>query len=330
MAEFLSQNEIDSLLTALSSDQEGASEETETTKAKSIKVYDFRHPDRFSKDQIRTLEMLHDQFARFMATVLSGLLRSITEVRLVSIDQLAFEEFIQSVPKPTSINVITLSPLKGKVIVEISPALSFTAIDRLMGGSGNDTRRNRELTDIEKAIIRKIIGYILESLQEAWRAVIRLEPTLELMETNPQVFMQLYMPTEMIILLSFEVSIGGQTGTLSLCIPYVVVEPVARQLSSRSWFSASKKESSEEVLTMIEERVKGVTVEMIACLGATSLKLSELLGLRKEDVIPLRRSVNEPIDVEVENRMCFKARLGKLRRRQAVEIVECVQSPLDR
>ena len=328
MAEFLSQNEIDSLLTALSSDKEGVSEEVEIRKAKSVKIYDFKHPDRFSKDQIRTLEMLHDQFARFFATVLSGLLRSITEVRLVSIDQLSYEEFIQSVPRPTSINVITLSPLKGKVIVELSPALSFTVIDRLMGGSGNDTRRNRELTDIEKAIIRKIIGYILESLQEAWRAVIRLEPTLELMETNPQVFLQLYMPTEMIILLSFEVSIGGQTGTLSLCIPYVVVEPVARQLSSRSWFSASKKESSKEVLAMIEERVKGVAVEIHACLGTTTLKLSELLGLRKEDVIPLRQNVHELIHVEVGNRVCFKARPGKLRRRQAVEIVECVQSPL--
>lgn len=327
MADFLSQNEIDSLLNALSADEEIPQEQLDTKKAKSIKAYDFKHPDRFSKDQIRTLEMLHDQFARYFATTLSGLLRSIIEVRLVSIDQLSYEEFIQSVPKPTSINIITLAPLKGKAVVELSPALSFTAIDRLMGGTGNDTRRNRELTDIEKAIIKKLIDYALDSLREAWHTVITLEPTLESMETNPQVFLQLYMPTEMVILLSFEVGMGGQTGTLSVCIPYIVVEPVARQLSSRSWFSASRKDPGKEVITLIQNRVKDVTVEVAAYLGNTTLKLSEVLGLRKDDVIPLDQSVHKPISVEVGNKLCFKARPGKYRRRRAIEIVKCLDVP---
>jgi flagellar motor switch protein FliM len=327
MVETLTQNEVDALLSALTSGELETEVAESREPTRRVKRYDFMHPERFSKDQTRTLEMLHDQFARLFATSLSSLMRNIVEVRLVSIEQLAYHEFIQSIPKPTSINIIGMQPLNGKAVVEFSPSLCFTVIDRLMGGSGTNTSRNRELTDIEKALMRKVLDLLLEGLATAWKSVIELEPTVEAMETNPHISTQLFMPSEMVILLTFELGIAGHTGTLSICIPFVVLEPVGRQLSSRSWFSATRKDITPEIQTSIQQNMRRVTLPVRVVLGESELSMREITDLRVGDVIPLSRGVNEDIDVLAGESVRLAGRPGVHRSNRAVQICAPSQTP---
>lgn len=327
MVEALTQNEVDALLSALTTGEIDTEPQESRPTARKVKKYDFMHPERFSKDQTRTLEMLHDQFARLFATSLSALMRTIVEVRLASIEQLAYHEFIHTIPKPTSINIIGLAPLNGKALVELSPSFSFTIIDRLMGGTGVNTRQNRELTDIEKALLRKILDLLLVALRSAWKSVVELEPTVEAMETNPHISMQLFMPREMVILLTFEVVMAGQTGTLSICIPFVVLEPVSRQLSSRSWFSSTRKALHPELVESMNQTLRQVSLPVIVTLGDAEISVREMLDLQVGDVVSLERSVNEDVDVFVGESVRLAGRPGLHRRKRAVRICAPTELP---
>jgi len=328
MAEILSQSEIDSLLSALSSGQmpdEAAGPET----IKGVKVYDFKHPDRFSKDQTRSLQMLHEHFARLFSTSLSTYLRTITEVRLVSVDQLSYDEFIRSIPNPTCISLFEMDPLDGNALLEISPSLAFSIIDRLMGGKGQAFRRNREITEIEQSIILKIIDRIFEALKEAWEGVIHLRLSLKATETNPQLFLQLYLPTEMVILMTLEVNIGDNSGTFCICVPYLVLEPVAQSLSSKSWFSARKSDSHSDDPEKLENHIKKVAIPVECYLGNTELKLSEILNLEIGDVIPLDTRTDEEILVQVSGKPMYLARPGRHRKNRAFKITRQIGSELE-
>ncbi len=321
MGDILSQAEIDALLSALSSGEVSA-EKLEEEEARSVKVYDFKHPDRFSKDQTRTLQMLHDHFSRLFATSMSAFLRTLVEVRLVSVDQLSYNEFIRSIANPTCISLLLMKPLEGNALLEISPNLSFTVVDRLLGGIGKEIRKNRELTEIEQTLLKRVIERICESLQEAWHNVVPIHPEMEALETNPQMFLQLYLPTEMVILMTFEVTIGDNAGSTSLCIPYVVLEPVVQNLSSRSWFSASKKALDRENRNLLQRRLKSVELELRAVLGRTNLKVRDLMELRVGDVVPLRAKARGPVPVYLEGKPRYWARPGTKDQNRAVQIVE--------
>jgi flagellar motor switch protein FliM len=321
MAEILSQNEIDALLSALSSGTfiEGtASAET----GKGVKLYDFKHPDRFSKDQTRSLHMLHEHFARLFSTSLSTYLRTIIEIKLVSVDQLSYDEFIRSIPNPTCVNLFQMKPLEGNALLEISPTLSFASIDRLMGGRGQTLYKNRELTEIEKSIIIKIIDRIFDTLEEAWSSVVDLDMELKATEANPQLFLQLYLPTEMVILMTHEANIGETVGTFCICIPYVVLEPVVGRLSSRSWFSGKSATADPSGYTAMEGHLKKFNLGLTASLGRTHLKVKDLLSLEKGDVVTLDQRKDEEIEVTMSGRPMFLARPGTHRKHRAFKITK--------
>jgi flagellar motor switch protein FliM len=320
MTDILSQNEIDALLSALSSGEVSA-EKLEEEEVRSVKVYDFRHPDRFSKDQTRALQMLHDHFARLLATSMSTFLRTIAEVRLVSVDQLSYNEFIRSIANPTCISLLKMNPLDGNGLVDISPGLSFTIVDRLLGGVGKDIKKNRELTEIEQTLLKKVVEGVCESLREAWRNVVPLEPELETMETNPQLFLQYYLPTEMVILLTFEVTIGDSSGATSFCIPYPTIEPIAQNLSSRSWFSASRKSMGDKSRKVLQSKLNSVDLELMVSLGKTQLTVRDILEMRVGDVIPLRTKVDSDVPVYVGGHQRYRGKPGAKRKQRAVRIV---------
>jgi len=324
MGDILSQSEIDALLSALSSGEVTA-ENLEEEEARTVKVYDFKHPDRFSKDQTRTLQMLHDHFSRLFATSMSAFLRTLVEVRLISVDQLSYNEFIRSIANPTCISLLRMNPLDGNGLLEISPNLSFAIVDRLLGGTGKEIKKNRELTEIEQTLLKRVIDRVCESLQESWHNVVPIEPQIETLETNPQMFLQLYLPTEMVILLTFEVTIGGSAGSTSLCIPYVVLEPVVQNLTSKSWFSAAKKGMMAENRAVIKQRLQGIDLELKADLGATELTVNELLGLRVGDVIPLRTRVQSQIPVYVGGHPRYWGKPGSKNKRRAIQLLEEMQ-----
>ncbi len=231
MTEVLSQDEIDQLLTAISSGNADA-EPQQVTERKNIRIWDFRRPDKFSKDQIRTISFMHETFARLTTTSLSAQLRSLVNVHVVSVDQLTYEEFIRSIPSPTALAVINMDPLKGSSILEIDPAITFSIIDRIFGGPGEGSKINRELTEIERTVMESIIVRLLGNMREAWSQAIDLRPRLGQIETNPQ-FAQIVPPSEMIVLVTLETKIEEVEGMMNFCIPYLTIEPIISKLSAQ-------------------------------------------------------------------------------------------------
>ncbi len=227
----LSQAEIDELLSNISSGAVSAEEIQSEEKLKKIKLYDFKRPDKFSKDQIRTLYMIHENFARLLNTYLSAHLRTMVHIDVASVDQLTYEEFIRSLPNPSVIGVFQMRPLKGNAILELNPNIVFAIIDRLFGGKGTPMTKPRALTDIEEAIVTRVINKALEGLQDAWKQVVAIEPQMEIIETNPQ-FTQIVPPNDMVVIITLQAKIGDAEGLINLCIPYLVVEPIMSKLTT--------------------------------------------------------------------------------------------------
>ncbi|HYW81706.1 MAG TPA: flagellar motor switch protein FliM, partial [Spirochaetia bacterium] len=263
MTEVLSQDEIDQLLTAISSGEVATEEVSAPTDQRKIKIYDFKRPDKFSKDQIRTVSIMHETFARQTTTALSSQLRSLAHVHVASVDQLTYEEFIRSIPNPTTIAVINMDPLKGSAILEIDPAVTFSIIDRLFGGQGEGAKFTRELTDIEASVIEGIIVRILGNLREAWATVIDLRPRLGQIETNPQ-FAQIVPPSEMVVLVTLETKVGEVEGMMNFCIPYLTIEPIIPKLSAQYVYSSMRRGTTTENLSMLRERLAGIEINVVA------------------------------------------------------------------
>ncbi len=250
MTEILSQEEIDSLLTAISTG-EAVPDEVSHTEQRKVKIYDFRRPDKFSKDQIRTLHMMHETFARLTSTALSAQLRALVGVHVASVDQLTYEEFIRSIPNPTTLAVVNMDPLKGSAVLEIDPSITFTIIDKLFGGRGEPAKISRELTEIELSVMEGIVVRILGNLRESWSNVIDLRPRLSTIETNPQ-FAQIVPPSEMVVLITLETKVGEVEGMTNLCLPYITIEPVISKFSAQYLFHPLEKVLLMKILRLFK------------------------------------------------------------------------------
>lgn len=326
MADILSQEEIDALLSALSTGEVAETEVEEVqTKSKLVKTWDFRRPDRFSKDQTRTLQMLHEQCARYFAGLLSMHLRSLVEVKLVSVDQLTYDEFIRSLPNPTCLAILNMTPLEGQAMLEVSPNISFAFVDRMMGGQGGDFPRNRELTEIEQALLRRVVDWVAESLSESWVKVVDLAPTVYGIETNPQMYLQAHLPSDMVILLTFDVTMGQRSGTMGLCIPHTVVEPIMHRLSSRSWHSAARKGLSEDRKFALHTRVYNTVVPISAVLGTEQVGVRDILNLKVGDTVHLDRRLRDDIDVYVGDEYRFTAKPGVFGANKGIKITKVLE-----
>ena len=286
MTEVLSQSEIDALLSAISSGESLDNIDTKRVEVehRKIKIYDFKRPDKFSKDQIRTLQMMHENFARVTTTSLSAQLRTLVGIHVASVDQLTYEEFIRSVSNPSTLAIVSMDPLKGSSILEIDPSITFTIIDRLFGGPGESPKNlNRELTDIELSVMEGIIVRILGNLREAWSQVIDLRPRLGSIETNPQ-FAQMVSPNDMVVLITLETKVADVEGMMNFCIPYITIEPILSKFSAQYWYASIRRGSTSENLKIIKEKLQNIFVETSAELGSMQLPLSDILNLQKGDV----------------------------------------------
>jgi flagellar motor switch protein FliM len=320
MTEVLSQDEIDQLLTAISTGEVEGEEALKRAETRKIKIYDFKRPDKFSKDQIRTLQMMHETFARLTTTSLSAQLRTIVHVHVASVDQLTYEEFLRSIPNPTTLSVINMDPLKGSSIFEIDPSITFTIIDRLFGGPGEASKINRELTDIELSVIEGIIVRILGNLREAWSNVIDLRPRLGNIETNPQ-FAQIVPPSDMVVLITLETKVGDVEGMTNFCIPYLTIEPIITKLSAQYWYSSIRKGGTTENLAILKKRLDTVYVDLIAELGSLDISVKDVLHLQRSDIIKLERNkVNDNMILKIGNKKKFYARPGVIGSHMAVQI----------
>ncbi len=325
MTEVLSQDEIDQLLTAISSGEVDTAEVHQATDQRKIKIYDFKRPDKFSKDQIRTVSIMHETFARLTTTSLSAQLRSLVHVHVASVDQLTYEEFIRSIPNPTTLAVINMDPLKGSAILEIDPSVTFSIIDRLFGGKGEGSKFTRDLTDIEQSVMEGIIVRILGNLREAWSTVIDLRPRLGQIETNPQ-FAQIVPPTEMVVLVTLETKVGEVEGMMNFCIPYLTIEPIISKLSAQYWYSSVRRGTTTENLNILRERLETVEVTLVAEIGRMNLTVREVLSLRVGDIIRLDGvRVNDPLVLKIGDRKKFLCRPGVVGNKLAVQVTKKVE-----
>lgn len=298
MAEILTQNEIDSLLQALSSGAIDAESVKTEEKTKRVRSYDFRRPSKFAKEQIRTLVMIHENFSRLLTSSLSAYLRTMVQTEVASVDQLTYEEFTKSLQNPTVINILGLNPLEGSMVVEFAPNLAFAFIDRLLGGQGDYDGILRELTEIEQMVTKRVVMRMASSIKEAWNNVMDIEPDYQGMETNP-LFTQVIPPTEMVILVTLDLKIAEISGLMNLCYPYILLEPVLNRLSSQFWFASSKKSFTPEDINTLKDRLKEAMIPVDVELGKTEISIRDMLNLEIGDVIKLEQTLKKPLVVKV-------------------------------
>jgi len=288
-----------------------------------IKIYDFKRPDKFNKDQLRAIQMIHEAFARQLTTVMSTLIRSIVSAEVASVDQLAYEEFVNSLVQPTVIGTLEMYPFNGNALIEINPNLVFAIIDRLLGGKGEFSGKTRELTDIEKTVTERVLMRMLELLEESWSTVVDVRFRLEGMESNP-FFVQICPPRDMVLLVIMKMNVGDVEGMVSICIPYFLMEPIIDKLSSQQWFVSTSRKGDEGVRELIEKSLDHVKIPVTLELGHTILSLADVYGLEAGDVIKLDEKFESVMDVRVGNYVRFKAKPGTVEGRLAGEITEVI------
>ncbi len=322
MAKILSQDEIDALLTTVSAgDGEVDDEQLDDDRLRSIIAYDFKHPNRVSKDQIRTLENMHDNFAGHYGSTLSALLRTIADVDLVSVDQITYSEFIMSLVSPSCTYTYAATPLEGGCLVDYNPTLTFALIDRMFGGNGKILESDRELTGIERSVMGRLSQKLYSDLTRAWENIVKLEIEQKSFETNPQ-FIQVVPPGETVVVVSFQIKVFQSTGLLTLCYPYVSLEPIITKLSAQNWIDATKKKNLDEDRMINRQNLNNVDTMVTAELLMTTIKVREFLGLQPGDIVPSERKISEPIAVYVNKRRKYFAQPGLSGKKRAVQITQ--------
>ncbi len=325
MADILSQDEVDMLLSAVSEGEidaaAGAEADAEAVPSPVAATYDFRRPERVSKEQLRGLQGLFEAFARELSVALPGYLRTSTRVELVCIDQLTYDEFVLSVSRPTSLNIVDMNPLPGNSIVEVSLALAFPVIDRLLGGKGAAVEEMRPLTEIEQKILGRLLKLILDSMSRAWSNIVKFNMKAIAHESDPLI-VQIVTGSEMVILVAFEAQVGDTTGTINFCIPLIVLNPLLEKISAQSKYTvaAPVKRVSSDTVERIHSVVGKAVVPVAIDLGGATLPVRELVNLQVGDIIELDTPVNGMVNVLVGGKPKFLANPGKVGERTAVQV----------
>jgi flagellar motor switch protein FliM len=338
----LSQSEVEGLLNALESSNRGTPQAGTNAgrghrpmapsagrAREKVSPYDFKRPERVGKDQMRALQTLHEGFGRNFGAALSALLRSIVEVKLTSVDQLTYSEFVFSLENPTCFNLLQAEPLEGNLILDINPSILYPIIDRLLGGGhegGHSTRR--PLTEIELRLVSRITAIFLKELYHAWENVLELDLKVVRVESNPQL-VQIVPPNEVVVLISFELTIGETRGMINLCIPFNSIERISSKLASNSWSSYRQQVPSEETMALISNNLSTALMDVVVELATTKITTKELLELRRGDIITTTKDTQSPVLVSVEGVPKFQASPGAVKGHKAIRISETLE-PVDR
>ncbi|TDL83325.1 flagellar motor switch protein FliM [Peribacillus frigoritolerans] len=319
-SEILSQNEIDALLSAISSGEMDADELKKEETERRVKVYDFKRALRFSKDQIRSLTRIHENFARLLTTYFSAQLRTYVQISVGSVDQLPYEEFIRSIPKMTILNVFEVNPLNGRIVMEVNPNIAYAMMDRLMGGLGTGVNKTDQLTEIENRIMSNLFEKSLDNYKEAWSSIYSIEPSMNNLEINPQ-FLQMVSPNETVVVISLNTQIGETSGMINLCIPHVILEPIIPRLSVHFWMQSERKEPKPNEVEALERKIQSAELQIIAELGISEISIQEFLDIQAGDVIQLEKAIDQPLVVKIGDKPKFYGQPGKIKRKAAVQII---------
>jgi flagellar motor switch protein FliM len=324
MSDVLSQAEVESLLSAMDSRESDVIADAATSRIRhrdKISPYDFKRPERVGKEQMRSLQTMHEGFGRNFGAALSALLRTIVELKLTSVDQLTYSEFVFSLENPTCFNLINAPPLEGQLILDINLSLLFPIIDRLLGGGSDPgTVVRRPLTEIEMRLVSRITDLFCAEMKHAWENVLDLNLSIDRVESNPQL-VQIVPPNEVVVLISFELSLGEARGMMNFCIPFNAIERIATRLSANSWVSYGKKMATPENIKRISGQLSNALVEVVVDLAETNISTSDLIGLRVGDIIATEKDVERPLVVSVEGRPKFHAKAGAFKGHKAIQVV---------
>lgn len=285
-----------------------------------VKIYDFKKAFRLSMEQVRVLTRIHENFAYQLASFISAELRSLVQVEVASVEQMMYEEFINQLPDTTILGVFGAGEKEIRMVLDMNSGMAFVMIDRLLGGRGTvGERKSSNLTLIETNVLKRLLEGVVQNLQKAWSDIMMLQLKVLNLETNPQ-FLQLAIPTETVIVITFQVTIGKIAESMHLCIPYILLEPFIPKLSSHNWYGHGQWVKNKEESDYLQEKIETLTVPVIAELGRATITIEEFLGLTVNDVIQLNQLVDEPLQVKVNEETKFLAHPGMKKSRVAAKI----------
>ncbi|MGN0482773.1 MAG: flagellar motor switch protein FliM [Lachnospiraceae bacterium] len=323
MGEVLSQDEIDSLLQALSTGELGEND-IENKDEKMVKEYDFARPAKFSKEHLRTLEIIFEHYGRLISTNLPVYLRKSVQVDVVNSEAVIYSEFANALSNPVILGIVNFAPLNGTIILELATNLGFAMVDRMLGGAGEPLEKNRDFSEIELIIIERIMSVCVGLLQEPWENVLELHPRLERIETNSQ-FAQIISPTEMIAIVTLNIHIGDVEGLMNVCLPYITLEGVMDKLNTKYWYSSMQSKDEEEYTEVIEGLIDKAPIPVKAILGKSVISVNEFINLQRGDIIRVDRKVGQELDVYVGSIRKFTALPGASGDNYAVRITSVVR-----
>lgn len=323
MGEVLSQSEIDSLLAALSAGEIDAND-IKATDEKQVRNYDFSRPAKFSKEHLRTLEIIYEHYGRLLSTNLPMYLRKNVQVSVVSSETVIFSEFTNALSNPVILGVVNFAPLKGSMMLELSPNLGFTIIDRMLGGRGEALEKSRDFSEIELTIIEKIMVLCMQLMKEPWKNVVEINPIMERIETNPQ-FTQIIAPNDMIAIVTLNVKIGDVEGFMNICLPFFTVEDVIDKLNTKFWYSTMKDGEDDDYSIHVESLIRRAEVPVTAFLGKSSITVSDFANLQCGDIIKLSTKADDALSIYVGNIKKFMAVPGKSGDNYAVRVTSVIR-----
>ena len=323
MGEGLSQSEIDNLLSALSSGELDV-DDIQGKEEKQVKNYDFKRPAKFSKEHLRTLEIIYEHYGRLLSTNLPVYLRKNVQVSVTSSETVTFSEFTNALSNPVILGIVNFQPLSGNIIVELASNLGFAIIDRMLGGQGVPLERPREFSEIEMTILEKIMVICMQLMREPWKNVVDISPVMDRIETNAQ-FAQVISPSDMIAIVTLNVKIGDAEGLMNICLPYFTLETVMDKLNTKYWFSTMKDEHDENYQEYLEVMLRKVDVPVKAVLGKSAISVDDFVHLQVGDVIRLDSKVDSDLNVYVGNIRKFTALPGASKDAYAVQVTTVIR-----
>ncbi|MCI8668404.1 MAG: flagellar motor switch protein FliM [Lachnospiraceae bacterium] len=323
MSEVLSQSEIDDLLKALSTGELDVEEIKENTEVQ-VKNYDFARPAKFSKEHLRTLEIIFEHYGRLLYTNLPAYLRKNVQVDVRNSEAVVYSEFANALSNPVLLGIVDFAPLQGNMILELAPSLGYAIIDRLLGGTGETLEKKREFSEIEITIIERIITICIDLLIEPWKNVIQLEPRLERIETNSQ-FAQIISPSEMIAIVTLNLKIGDVEGLMNICLPFITLEPVMDKLNTKYWYSTMQEKDDKSYEETIEALIAKAKIPIKAVLGTSSISVNDFVNLQIGDIIKLNSGIEDELTIYVGNINKFKALPGSSSDNYAVRVTSIIR-----
>lgn len=323
MAEILSQEEIDALLNSMSSG-EFNEENLQKSTDKKVRDYDFSRPTKFSKEHLRTLEIIFEHYARLISTNLPMYLRKSVQVEVMNSESSTFMEFTNSLSSPIILGIINFTPLNGSIIIELDTNLGYAMLDRMLGGNGQPLEKAREFSEIEQTIIQKILVMFTQLLREPWKNVIDISPVLNHLETNAQ-FAQIIAPGDMVAIVTLSLKVGDVEGFMNLCLPFFTLEDIMDKLNTKYWYSTMQENRDENYGDYIESMIRKVEIPVKAVLGRSTISVSDFMNLQVGDCIRLDSGVNQDMNIYVGNIKKFTALPGTEGDSYAVRITSVIR-----